>query len=307
VSAPGSEPRRADAARDGVWTVLELLRWTTGYLAERSIESARLDAECLLAHALGVDRLRLYIDFDKPVNGPERDVFRALVRRRAGERVPVAQLVGRKEFWSMPLRVTRDVLAPRPETETLVAAALDLLPEPQRPARVLDVGTGSGAVALAIARERPQALITATDLSQEALKVAQQNAEELGMEGRIRFLGGCLFEPVRGETFDLVVSNPPYLAESARATLAPELAHEPEDALFAGPDGLALLRPLVDQAGAVSSHGAGFAVEIDPGQAGAVTALCESAGFGEIRLRRDLAGQARVISARRPGGPGAAG
>lgn len=304
MSAPGSEPRRSDPQRNGVWTVLDLLRWTTGYLAGRSIESARLDAECLLAHALGVERLRLYIDFDKPVNGPERDAFRALVRRRAGERVPVAQLVGRKEFWSMPLRVTRDVLAPRPETETLVAAALDLLPEPESPARVLDVGTGSGAVALAIARERPHAVLTATDCSQEALKIAQQNAEELGMAERIRFLGGCLFEPVRNETFDLVVSNPPYLAQSARATLAPELAHEPEEALFAGPDGLALLRPLVAQAGVVLSRGAGFAVEIDPGQAGVVTALCERAGFAGVRLRRDLAGQARVISARRPGDPG---
>ena len=307
MSAPGSEPRRSDAQRNGVWTVLDLLRWTTDYLAGRSIESARLDAECLLAHALGVERLRLYIDFDKPVSGSERDAFRALVRRRAGERVPVAQLVGRKEFWSMSLRVTRDVLAPRPETETLVTVALDLLPEPESLARVLDVGTGSGAVALAIARERPHAVVTATDLSQEALKIAQQNAEEFGMAERIRFLGGCLFEPVRDEIFDLVVSNPPYLARSARATLAPELAHEPEEALFAGPDGMALLRPLVAEASAVLSRGAGFAVEIDPGQAGAVTALCERAGFTGIRLRRDLAGRARVISARRPGNPGSDG
>jgi release factor glutamine methyltransferase len=303
VSAPGSELRRADAERTGVWTVLDLLRWTTGHLAERGIESARLDAECLLAHALGVERLRLYIDFDKPVDGAGRDAFRALVRRRAGERVPVAQLVGRKEFWSMSLRVTRDVLAPRPETETLVAAALDLLPGPESRARVLDVGTGSGAVALAIAREHPSAVITATDLSQEALKTAQQNAEELGMAARIRFLGGHLFEPVRKEIFDLVVSNPPYLAQSARPTLAPELAHEPEGALFAGPDGLALLRPLVAQARAVLSRGAGFAVEIDPGQAGVVTQLCKRAGFVGIRVRRDLAGRARVISARRPGDP----
>jgi len=306
VSAPGSEPSRSSPERGGVWTVLALLRWTTGYLAERGIEGARLDAECLLAHALGVERLRLYIDFDKPVSGAERDAFRALVRRRAGERVPVAQLVGRKEFWSMPLRVTRDVLAPRPETETLVAAALDLLPEPERPARVLDVGTGSGAVALAIAQERPRAVITATDLSQEALIIAQQNAEEFGMAERMRFLRGSLFEPVRSERFDLVVSNPPYLAESTRAGVAPELAHEPEVALFAGPDGLALLGPLVDQVGAVLSHGAGFAVEIDPGQVGAVTAMCERAGLGEIRAHRDLAGRARVISARHSGGPAAA-
>jgi release factor glutamine methyltransferase len=302
VSATTAIPPSADPARDRVWTVLELLRWTTAHFTGRGIENARLDAECLLAHALGVERLRLYIDFDKPVCEAERATFRELVRRRAGERVPVAQLVGRKEFWSLPLRVTRDVLTPRPETETLVTVALDLLPEPQTPARVLDVGTGSGAVALAIARERPRVRITATDISHEALKIAQENAEELGMTDRIRFLQGSLVEPVAGEHFDLVVSNPPYLAESTRPGLAPELAHEPEQALFAGEDGLASLRPLAQQVSAVLSPGARVAFEIDPGQAGAVSDLCEAAGLVSVSTHRDLSGRLRVVSARRSGG-----
>jgi len=282
--------------------VLDLLRWTTHHFAARGIDSARLDAECLLSHALGMERLRLYIEFDKPVNEAERAVFRDLVRRRAEARIPVSQLVGRKEFWSLPLRVTSAVLTPRPETETLVAGALDLLPDREACARVLDVGTGSGALALAIARERPGAVITATDISGEALKIAQENAEELGMADRIRFLEGDLLEPVRGECFDLVVSNPPYLAESARPGLAPELAHEPERALFAGPDGMAVLRPLAAAVSEVLSPGAGVAFEIDPDQAARVSASFEAAGLGEISVRRDPSGRPRVVSARRAGG-----
>ncbi len=232
----------APRAKSRTWTILELLRWTTQYFAERGIETPRLDAECLLASALGVDRMRLYLDFDKPASPDERDAFREWVRRRADERVPVAQLVGGKEFWSLPLLVTADVLSPRPDTETLVAAALERLPERDTDARILEIGTGSGAVALALARERPRARITATDISPAALKVAERNARELGLEGRIEFAEGNLFGPVVGRRFELVVSNPPYLAESERSQLAPELAHEPEVALFAGPDGLAVLR-----------------------------------------------------------------
>jgi release factor glutamine methyltransferase len=144
----------------------------------------------LLAHALGSDRLRLYLEFDKPVVESERAVFRGLVRARANERMPVALLTGQREFWSLPLRVSPHVLIPRPDTETLVAAALDLLPDRAASARVLDLGTGSGAVALALAAERPLAAVVATDRSHEALKVAQQNAEALGMAGRIHFLRG---------------------------------------------------------------------------------------------------------------------
>jgi release factor glutamine methyltransferase len=280
------------------WTILELLRWTAGHFEALGIESARLDAECLLAHALGVGRMRLYLDFDKPVSEAERGVFRELVRRRASERVPVAQLLGRREFWSLSLLVTPAVLVPRPETETLVAAALELLPAGKGAASVLDVGTGSGAVALAIASERPAARITATDVSPAALEIARKNADEHGMAERIRLLEGDAFDPVAGETFDLVVSNPPYVAETQRATLPPELAHEPEEALFAGPDGLRVLRRLVDGAAGALAAGGGLALELAPEQASRVAGWCREAGLLDVRTLRDLAGRPRVVAAR---------
>lgn len=297
-------PRLA-AAQDGTragrsWSVLDLLRWTTAHFAERGIETARLDAECLLAHALSTTRLRLYLDFEKPVNERERAAFRELVRRRAGLRIPVSQLVGRKEFWSLPLRVTRDVLTPRPETETLVAAALELLPPADRgaPIRVLDLGTGSGAIALALCRERPDLSLFAVDLSQEALEIAQQNAEELGMAERIRFLAGDAFEPVEGLRFDAVVSNPPYVDPAGRRELPPELAHEPELALFAGDAGLAMLRRIAAGAPERLEAGGALILEHAPDQADAVARACREAGFGAIAPRRDLSGKPRVTCAR---------
>lgn len=285
------------------WTVIRLLRWTTEHFAGLGIDSARLDAECLLASALGVDRLRLYLDFEKPIAPAERGVFRELVRRRGSERVPVAQILGRKEFWSLALRVTPDVLVPRPETETLVGAALELLPL-ARPASVLDVGTGSGAVALAIASERPLARLVATDISEAALEIARQNADELGMAERIRLVSGDGFAAVAGETFDLIVSNPPYVAESQRGSLPPELAHEPEVALFGGEDGLRVLRRLTDGVGSMLSPGGGFAVEIAPEQAETVAGWCREAGLLDVRTLRDLAARPRVVAARMPSSQG---
>jgi release factor glutamine methyltransferase len=289
-------PDRSSGRR--VWTVLELLRWTTAHFAERGIESARLDAECLLAHALGKSRLALYLEFDKPLAEAERAGFRELVRRRASERVPVSQLIGRKEFWSLSLRVTADVLTPRPETETLVTAALELLGPPGTSPEVLDLGTGSGAVALALAHERPDARITASDLGQEALKVAQQNAEELGMAERITFVAGAGLAALPGRRFDLIASNPPYLDRGERASLPPELAHEPELALFADDAGRALLRELACGAAGWLKPAGGLALEHAPDQAAAVAAACEAGGLEDVRLHRDLAGRPRVTTAR---------
>ncbi len=281
------------------WTVLELLRWTAGHFESRGIEGARLDAECLLAHALGCERLRLYLDFDKPVEDAERARFRELVRRRADERVPVALLTGSREFWSLRLAVEPGVLVPRPETETLVGAALELFPESEAELRILDLGTGSGAVALALARERPKARVTATDVSPRALALAARNAESLGLADRVRFLAGDLFAPVRGERFDLVVSNPPYVAEAEAAALAPELGHEPGEALFAGRDGTdVLLRIAAEADEAVAEDGA-VAVEIGAGQEAVVREGFEESGFGPTALHRDLAGKPRVLTARR--------
>jgi release factor glutamine methyltransferase len=283
-----------------VWTVLDLLQWTAGHFTARGIETARLDAECLLAFALGVERLALYVDFDKPVSPAERSGFRELVRRRAEERVPVAQLVGHKEFWSLPLTVSPGVLVPRPETEKLVEVALDLLPQGDGPQRILDLGTGSGAVALALASERPNARVTASDVSPVALETAAANARALGLEERVRWLAGRWFEPVAGERFDLVVSNPPYVAESRRDELQPELAHEPPEALFSGADGLDDLRELVAGVGDVLEAGGAFAFEISPEQEARVAGWCREAGLLEVRVSRDLANRARVVSGRAP-------
>jgi len=291
AAAPTSDKER-------VWTVLELLRWTSQHFGSLGIETARLDAECLLAFALGVDRLKLYVDFDKPVSRDERAGFRALVRRRADERVPVALLLGHKEFWSLSLRMAPGVLIPRPETERLVEVALDLFPDPDAELNILDLGTGSGAIALALASERPRARVTASDASPRALDAARANAASLGLGERVRFLAGRWFEPVRGERFDLVVSNPPYVAESARQSLAPELAHEPPEALFAGPDGLSDLRELCAGVGAVLAPGGGFALEISSEQAGPVADWCREAGLLDVVVSRDLANRPRVVSGR---------
>jgi release factor glutamine methyltransferase len=294
----GQASRSEQGGADRSWTVLELLRWTTDYFDRVGIDSARLDAEVLLAHALEIDRLRLYLDYEKPVLADERDRFRALVKRRAQERVPVSLLLGRREFWSLELRVTSDVLTPRPETETLVEAGLSKMPDPGSRARILDLGTGSGAIALSLASERPQAEITATDLSKAALQIATENADHLRIGERVRFIDGDLFEPVAAERFDLIVSNPPYVARDDARSLPPELAHEPEMALFAGCDGLDVIRRLIAEAGEHLSPGGWLFIEHSPEQVETIEQELTRAGFEEVERRFDLARRPRVVGAR---------
>jgi release factor glutamine methyltransferase len=284
------------AAVDRTWRVLDLLTWTKEHFAAKGIETPRLDAELLLAFALGCDRLRLYVEFEKPVTAEERARFRALVRRRAEERVPVAYLTGVREFWSLPLAVTPDVLIPRPDTETLVEAVLSRVPDRAAPLAVLDIGTGSGAIALALARELPRAELTASDVSAAALAVARKNAEALGLAERVRFALGDGFAPVAGERFDLIVSNPPYVAEGGAAGLAPELRHEPALALFAEGDGTALLRRIAAEARPRLRGPGLLALELAPAQAADVTQCLAAAGFGELAEHRDLAGRVRAVS-----------
>jgi release factor glutamine methyltransferase len=294
-----STPDAAPVDRERGWSVLELLRWTEDHFASKGIDTARLDAEILLAHALGASRMQLYVDFEKPVHADARARFRELVEERANQRVPVSQLLGEKEFWSIPFRITKDVLTPRPDSETLVQGALDRIPEPETAWRVSDIGTGSGAIGLAIASERPNAHVLGSDISKAALKVAASNAERMQLSERVRFVQGNLFEALEGEEpFDLVVSNPPYLARAEAKLLAPELRHEPDEALFGGEDGFEVLRPLVAGAREVVKPGGHLLVEIDPKQADVVAAQCREAGFGEIDLLRDLTGRIRVIAAR---------
>lgn len=309
ASRPGGEPAdgaaqstsAGEADRERTWTVLELLRWTTDYFARAGIDTARLDAEVLLAHALEIDRMRLYLDFEKPVLPIERDRFRALVQQRASKRVPVSLLLGQREFWSLNFRVTSDVLTPRPETETLVEAALTKVPDSEAAIRILDLGTGSGAIALSLASELPQAEITASDLSEAALQIAAQNADHLHTRERVRFLQGDLFGPLASERFDLIVSNPPYVARDDAGSLPPELLHEPEVALFAGPDGLDVIRRLIAEAGQHLSRGGWLLIELSPEQIGTVEQELSQAGFLDVERRFDLSRQPRVVLARWPG------
>jgi release factor glutamine methyltransferase len=286
---------------DKPWTVLALLKWTADYFKQKGIETARLDAEILLAHALGTDRLRLYLDFEKPVQAEERARFRELVKRRAEERVPVAYLTGTREFWSLSLAVTPDVLVPRPDTETLIEAVLAELPDVEAELSAFDLGTGSGAIALALAKERPKLRVVASDVSAAALAVAEQNASTLGLADRVRFVHGAGFEPVLGQRFHAIVSNPPYLAEAEAASLAPELAHEPRGALFAGADGAALLRQIAHEAPLFLEPGGLIALELAPAQADEMTQCLSRCGFDGPRVHRDLGGRARVVTARARG------
>jgi len=275
-----------------IWTVLDLLRWTTDHFRDRGVESPRLDAECLLAYALGCDRLRLYIDYEKPVEETERGRFRDLVKARAGERIPMAYLSGQREFWSMPFVVNPSVLVPRPETECLVEAAL---PRLGPGSRVLELGTGCGAITVALAKEHPEAAFWATDLSADALAVAQKNAQTLVPDVAIRWVAGDLFAALGGERFDLIVSNPPYVAERDRPILAPELSHEPELALFGGPDGTEVLRRIIAASPAHLLPGAALLLELDPRQAEALRRHGSELGFDPAAPIRDAAGNERAI------------
>jgi release factor glutamine methyltransferase len=295
-------PPNSAAPRTAPWTILEVLNWTTTRFAERSLPSPRLDAELLAAHAFGLARIQLYAQFDRPLSADELARFRELVKRRqAGE--PVAYIVGRKEFWSLDLAVDRRVLIPRPDTETAVEAALALLPA-DAPARVCDVGTGSGAIALAIRKERPQATVVAIDLSGDALAVAGANAERLGLP--VEFRQGDLLAPLAAEPtldpFDVIVANLPYVPRADVPGLAPEVQAEPLLALDGGGDGLEIVRRLAASAGAHLRPGGALVLEIGAGQAAATATICEQVGFERVTMRRDLAGIERVVVAHRPEG-----
>lgn len=272
--------------------VREALEGAIFAISSAGSQTPRLDAEVLLAHVLGVTRERLFLDADLEVEGEAVHAFREAVRRRAIEREPVAYITGQKGFRRLDLAVDRRVLIPRPETELLVEAALSL---PQG-ASVLDLGTGSGAVALSLKDERPDLIMWASDLSEDALAVAADNGQRLGLP--VRWLRSDLLDDVPDE-IDALVSNPPYVATVEAADLAPEiLRHEPAQALFAGDDGLATIRALLDQ---VARRGRlrWIGLEIGAGQADAVERIARSAGFTGVERLADLAGIERVVVAQR--------
>jgi release factor glutamine methyltransferase len=271
----------------------------TDALKAAGIEAPRLDAEVMLAEAVGVDRAALVAEAEVPAAAARR--FGEMVRRRL-RREPVAYIVGRKGFRRIELAVDRRVLVPRPETELLVEVALE-----RAPATVLDVGTGSGAIALAIADELPGCEVTATETSAGALAMARANAERLGLADRVRLLAGTIPE---GEAFDLVVANLPYVAEPEWPSLPPEVRDwEPREALLAGPDGLDAIRGLMTAVRCRSSSRIAkgnatstpaIALEVGEGQAPAVAELVREAGFDSVEARRDLAGIERVVVGEAP-------
>jgi release factor glutamine methyltransferase len=259
-------------------------------LTAAGCDTPRLDAELLLADAMGVDRAAIVSDPGRELTPQQARRFQTYAMRRA-QREPVAYILGTKGFRTIDLLVDSRVLIPRPETEHLIEAALEL----PHGARVADVGTGSGAVALALKAERPDLEVIATDASPEALAVARANAERLGLD--VQLLAGDLLESVEGP-LDAVLSNPPYVAEAERVSLAPDITrHEPEMALYAGEDGLSLIRRLAPAAAA--SGASLLALEVGFGQAGVVAEIVRKAGFPDIRVIADLAGIERVVAGRR--------
>jgi release factor glutamine methyltransferase len=275
------------------WTIRSVVAWSTDDFQKRGLPSPRLDAELLVAHALGIDRVGLYMDLDRPLAAGELAAIRELVaRRRTAE--PVAYILGRREFYGRPFGVGRSVLVPRPETETLVELALGLLPQ-DVPATILDVGIGSGCIALSVLAERPHVTAVGVDVSSAALEVAAENAARLGLSDRIELRRGDVYDGLPADVrFDLIVSNPPYVTEAEYPELARDIRdHEPRMALVAGRDGLDVIRRLAEGAAARAPR---LLIEIGKGQADAVEELLLR-HFARVERHPDLGGIERVMSA----------
>ncbi len=276
-------------------TVAEVVRLSTDYLGERGLATPRLDAELLVGHALGLARIDLYVHHDRPLSEDELAACRALLARRA-QREPVAYILGEWGFRGLRLAVDRRVLVPRPETELLAGRAIELAAALAEPA-VLDVGTGSGALAIAIASEVPAARVTACDLSPAALELAGQNAARAGV--RIELVVSDLLAAFAGRRFDLIVANLPYIPAADLATLEPEVAEwEPQLATVGGERGDELVEALAGTAAAHLAAGGWLAMECGPGQPQAVAETLAAAGFREIRRFADLAGVERFVEGR---------
>jgi release factor glutamine methyltransferase len=276
-----------------------MLAWMAKDLAALSLASPRLEAELLLSHALGCDRVRLYMDMQRPLDRQELAAVRALVVRRR-RREPVAYILGRREFYKRDFEVDASVLVPRPETEVLVDRALDALPE--GPLRALDLCTGSGVVAITLALEREGLIVDATDISEPALAVARRNAARHAIEERVQFHHGDLFEALpEPRRYALIAANPPYVRDDEWPQLAPDVAeHEPRIALLAGPSGLSVIERLCATAADWLEPGGALLMEVGRGQAGAVGELLARTGsFERITAHRDLAGIERVVAARK--------
>ena len=282
------------------WTIGSLVKWATDDFRTRGIENPRLDAELLVAHALGIDRTRVIIESLRPLEAGELSLLRDLVKRRRAHE-PVAYLRGYREFYGLSFRVDPRVLIPRPDTEALVEVALARTEHVSLSMRQLDLCTGSGCVAIAMARQRPTAKVVATDLSADALSVARENAYRLGAYN-VAFQEGDLFAAVSPPArFDVVTANPPYIASGEIPGLSADIRDfEPRLALDGGSDGLAVVRRIVEEAPPFLASGGVLAVEIGAGEAAATVALLEGRGFTDVRVDRDYGKIERVVSGIRP-------
>lgn len=284
---------------DPQWTILKILQWTTAYFKSHHIDSPRLTAEILLAHVLEINRIDLYLRFDQPLNKQELSVFKGLIKRRL-HREPVAYITGTREFWGIDFTVTPDVLIPRPETEFLVEEALKLIPLDTSSGRyrLIDVGTGSGAVAVALAASRPGHFYIASDISKKAIAVASQNADQNSVSKDIFFFVGELFEALRLDVlkFDLIVSNPPYIPTSQIAGLAPEVGkHEPLSSLDGGSEGMDVIAKIIEDAPLYLKKNGLLMLEIGYDQKDRMEQIVADDGrYKGVHFIRDYSGYDRV-------------
>jgi len=286
------------------WTILKVLKWTTSYFKTRSIESPRPSAEILLAHTLKINRIDLYLRYDQPLNSNELEKFKALIKRRAA-REPVAYITGIKEFWSLELDVTKDVLIPRPETECLVEASLSLLSAASagnsklKPMHILDLGTGSGAIVLALAKERPMHFYFASDCSIKTIKAAKNNAKKNNLDEKVSFFTGDWLSPVNDKkiSFDMIISNPPYIRTQDIAGLQPEICeYEPLTALDGEEDGLSSLKHIICFAHNLLKRYGTLIFEIGHDQREDVSRIIENCGqYENVAFSKDYSGYYRVV------------
>lgn len=279
------------------WTIRKVLTWATEDLRGRQSDTPRLDAELLLAHVLQTTRLSILTDPDRPLAKAELAAYRALHKRRRSAE-PVAYLLGAREFYGRSFQVDKRVLVPRPDTETLVDVALERTAERSLDARVLDLCTGSGCVAITLACERPTWSVLGIDLSADAVEVASHNAARLGAAPRAWFQSSDLYAALPEDSrFELITANPPYIVEGEDLPLTIR-AFEPAMALFGGQDGLSIIRPIIERAASFLSEQGVLAMEVGAGQAPVVAELFAAAGFNDVDLRKDYGGIERVVSGR---------
>ena len=288
------------APTDDVWTVERILGWTTDYLAKGGVESARLEAELLCAHARNCQRIRLYTDYDVPLSDTERARMREIVQRRAA-REPLAYITGRREFYGRNFEVGSGILIPRPETETLIDLALEQIPD-DRPSLFAEVGFGSGCIAITLAIQKPLCRIIASDISEVCCQFALRNAGTYGVEDRIQLIHGNGLQAIlalQGENeCDGFISNPPYVCDHELAGLEPEVSqHEPATALVSGTDGLNLIRELIPDAQKLLKPGGWMGLECDPAQCDEVSRLMGESHLQQAKIHRDFRDVNRIVTA----------